>query len=191
MTLTWPGNLWMPRRGLQNSDFFAVWFLVGYTSRSLAILFLCARDHWAVGMPGLESLKLRINRNGDVNDLNVPRPIVTLEEFFEGNEDFGSIGYNFYPDQPAPPEFYELFQRIRERPDVANVLVEVSMQEMPDEWPSTDTVWILTSKTWRHGWANDSRLMNFGMAGPITSFESQSMCLCIVARWAFGGIDAA
>ena len=96
-------------------------------------------------MGALETLKARINRNGDVNDPDVPRPIVTLEEFFDGNDDYGSIGYNFYPDQPAPSEFYDLFKRIRGRPDVADVLVEVSQQEMPDEWPSTDTVWILTS----------------------------------------------
>jgi hypothetical protein len=96
-------------------------------------------------MAALEILKARINRNGDINDPAVPRPIVTLEEFFEGNDDYGSIGYNFYPDQPAPSEFYDLFQRIRERRDVADVLVEVSQHEMPDEWPSTDTVWILTS----------------------------------------------
>ena len=96
-------------------------------------------------MTALEKLKARINRNGDVNDPDVPRPIVTLEEFFEGNSEYGSIGYNFYPDQPAPSEFYEVFKQIRERPDVADVLVEVSQQEMRDEWPSTDTVWILTS----------------------------------------------
>src|SRR5688500_8873122 len=96
-------------------------------------------------MATLETLNARINRNGDVNDPAVPRPIVTLEEFFEGNDDYGSIGYNFYPEQPAPSEFYDLFKRIRERPNVADVLVEVTQQEMPNDWPSTDTVWILTA----------------------------------------------
>jgi len=96
-------------------------------------------------MSRLDEVKSRINRNGDINDPDVPRPLLTLEEFFEGNDDFGSIGYNFYPDQPAPSEFYVLFKRIREKPEVANVLVEVSQHEIPDEWPSSDTIWIVTS----------------------------------------------
>jgi len=96
-------------------------------------------------MTSLERLKERIFRAGDINDPATARPLVSLEEFFDGNDDFGSIGYNFYPDQPAPSDFYELFKRIRSRPEVANVLVEVCQQEMPEEWPSTDTVWIITS----------------------------------------------
>lgn len=96
-------------------------------------------------MTPLELLSERINRNGDLDDDDVPRPLVTLEEFFEGNDDRGSIGYNFYPDQPKPAEFYALFKSIRDREDVADVRVEVSQQEMPDEWPSTDTVWVFTS----------------------------------------------
>lgn len=87
----------------------------------------------------------RINRNGDINEPATPRPLLTLEEFFEGNDDYGSIGYNFHQGQPAPAEFYKLFRRIRERPDVHTVLVQVTQHEMPDEWPSTDTVWVITS----------------------------------------------
>ena len=29
-------------------------------------------------------------------------PLVTLEEFFDGNNDYSSIGYNFPPPQPSP-----------------------------------------------------------------------------------------
>ncbi|MHC4474298.1 MAG: hypothetical protein ACYTEL_01550 [Planctomycetota bacterium] len=86
----------------------------------------------------------RINRNGDFNDPNVPRPFVTLEEFFEGNDDYGSIGYNFYPDQPAPAEFYRLFRRIRDKAEVDDVRVEVKDLEDPGGWPATDTIWIIT-----------------------------------------------
>ena len=32
----------------------------------------------------------RINRNGDINDTATPNPLVTLAEFFEGNNDPGS-----------------------------------------------------------------------------------------------------
>ncbi len=87
----------------------------------------------------------RINIHGDINDPTTPRPLVTLEEFFQGNEDYGSIGYNFYPDQPAPSEFYDLFLKIRSRADVADVKVQVNDQVEPTDWPSTDTIWIITS----------------------------------------------
>ncbi len=105
-------------------------------------------------MTPLERLQERIARAGDLADLATPRPLVSLEEFFEGNDDHGSIGYNFYPDQPAPSEFFEVFKRIRSRPEVSDVRVELCQHETPDEWPSTDTVWIITSapisevKTW-------------------------------------------
>jgi hypothetical protein len=74
-----------------------------------------------------------------------PIPLVTLEEFFQGNTDRGSIGYNFYPDQPPPAEFYALFIAIRKRPSVADVRVQISQHDDPAAWPVTDTVWIITS----------------------------------------------
>lgn len=92
-----------------------------------------------------DSRQRLLDRIGDINDFSLPRPLVTLEAFFEGNDDYGSIGYNFYPDQPAPSEFWQLFAKIRGRDDVADVLVQVMQQEDPDGWPSTDTVWIVTS----------------------------------------------
>jgi hypothetical protein len=96
-------------------------------------------------MTPLEKLTRRINRNGDINDPESPRPLLTLEEFFDANDDYSSIGYNLSPDQPAPAEFYALFRSIRERTNVADVLVEVSQHEDPAQWPSTDTVWIVTT----------------------------------------------
>ncbi len=98
-----------------------------------------------VSMEARQRLLARINRNGDINDPKVPRPLVTLEEFFEGNSDYGSIGYNFYPDQPAPSDFYHLFKAIRAKPEVTDVRVEVKDLEDPEGWPATDTVWIITS----------------------------------------------
>ncbi len=43
----------------------------------------------------LERLMKRINRNGNIKDRTTPRPLLTLEEFFIGNNDHASIGYNF------------------------------------------------------------------------------------------------
>lgn len=86
----------------------------------------------------------RMNRSGDVNDPATPRPLLTLEEFFEGNDDFGSIGYNL-PDQPSPAEFYSLLKEIRDRTDVADVRIEILDHPDPSAWPSSDTVWIITT----------------------------------------------
>jgi len=87
-----------------------------------------------------------LQRIGNINDFDRPRPLVTLEEFFEGNDDWGSIGCNL-PDQPSPTEFYRLFASIRKRPDVADVRVQVQEMEDPEGWPSTDTIWIITRAT--------------------------------------------
>ncbi|MDX2007253.1 MAG: hypothetical protein SFU83_18590 [Meiothermus sp.] len=73
-----------------------------------------------------------------------PAPLLTLEEFFEGNNDYGSIGCNL-PDQPSPQEFYQLFRQIRSREVVQNVLVQVHSQDDPDLWPFCDTTFLVTS----------------------------------------------
>jgi hypothetical protein len=85
-----------------------------------------------------------LTRIGNINDFEKPRPLVTLEEFFEGNGDPGSIGYNL-PDPPEPLDFFELLKAIRSRPEVSDVRVEVKDLEDPEGWPSTDTLWIITS----------------------------------------------
>jgi hypothetical protein len=94
-------------------------------------------------MTPLERITARVNRNGDVNDPTTPHPLLTLAEFFDGNQVAGSIGCNLTPT-PTPAEFYELFKGIAARPDVADIRVQVSMFDDP-EWPFSDTVWIITS----------------------------------------------
>ncbi len=84
-----------------------------------------------------------LQRIGDINDFDRPRPLVSLELFFEGNEDYGSIGYNL-PDPPEPRDFYDLLKELRDRDDVHDVLIEVKDLEDPDGWPSTDTIWFIT-----------------------------------------------
>ena len=50
------------------------------------------------------------------------RPVVTLEDFFEGNQDEASIGCNLV-DHPGVDRFYETLRGIRDRADVQDVLV--------------------------------------------------------------------
>lgn len=94
-------------------------------------------------MTPLEQITERVNRNGDVDDATTPRPLLTLEEFFEGNTLTGSICCNCTPT-PEPNEVYELLKRLRSRPDVADVRVQITMFDDPD-WPFSDTVWVVTS----------------------------------------------
>ena len=76
----------------------------------------------------------------------VPLPVVSLEDFFTGNKDYGSIGCNLSP-HPGPQFFFAKLKEIRSRDDVQDVLVEVSEVEESDEtmWPFSERVYILTS----------------------------------------------
>ena len=94
-------------------------------------------------MTPLDRITERVNRRGDVNDPATPRPLLTLAEFFEGNDVIGSIGCNIIPT-PKPAEFYDALKKIAARPDVAEVLVQVAMLDTP-EWPFSDVIWIITS----------------------------------------------
>ena len=73
-----------------------------------------------------------------------PGPTISPEDFFEGNDDMGSIGCNL-SDHPGVDNFYRIFERIRSRRDVQDVLVEI--KDLVDEhsWPFTDTIFVLTS----------------------------------------------
>jgi hypothetical protein len=70
---------------------------------------------------------------------------LSLEEFFEGNTDYGSIGCNL-SDSPGPEGFYQVLREIRSRPQVQDVLVEVREVDEEDEstWPFSDTLFVLT-----------------------------------------------
>ena len=91
-------------------------------------------------MNRLQELFNRIEaQNPDENEV-----VVSLDEFFAGNEDPASIGPNLGAEQPLIAEFYSVFQSIRDRPDVQDVLVRIT-ECIPDEWPFADTVYILSS----------------------------------------------
>ena len=69
--------------------------------------------------------------------------VLTIEEFFDGNTDVGSIGCNLTP-APALTEFRARLMAIRQRSDVQDVFVAVT-EDMGDEWPFSDHVFVLTS----------------------------------------------
>jgi len=71
--------------------------------------------------------------------------VVTLEDFFAGNNDRGSIGCNLGNAQPAISEFYSTLCDIRSKPSVQDVLVRICEYDNPSAWPYGDTVYVITS----------------------------------------------
>jgi hypothetical protein len=73
-----------------------------------------------------------------------PLPLVTLEEFFVGNDDYGSIGCNL--NLPGPQFFYENLKLIRSKSNVQDVLVEITEVEEgdPTMWPFSDRIYVFT-----------------------------------------------
>jgi|SRR5438105_1675068 len=94
-------------------------------------------------MSPLDRVTQRVTRLGDPDDPATPRPLLTVEEFFEGNECTGSIGCNL-PGEPRPGQFYSLFKSLAQRPDVRDIRIQVTAFDVP-EWPFSDTVFIVTS----------------------------------------------
>jgi hypothetical protein len=94
-------------------------------------------------MTPLERITERISREGDVNKASTRRPLLTLEEFFEGNEDDCSVWCNCIPP-PSIAESFALLKQIRSRAEVADVRVEVTQFDSPKEWPFSDIVWVIT-----------------------------------------------
>ena len=94
-------------------------------------------------MSSLKSITERVSRNGNPDDPSTPRPLLTLDEFFEGNDVVGSICCNLYPC-PEPPEVHRVLQEIERREDVSAVYVQITAFDDPS-WPFSDTVWVFTS----------------------------------------------
>ena|SRR5258708_4415339 len=85
-----------------------------------------------------------MTRLGDVSDFAIPRPLVTLEEYFTGNNDPSSIG-DVRIREFTPEQFFTALKALRDRADVYDVRVEVKAPKTPDGRPATDTIWIVTS----------------------------------------------
>lgn len=69
--------------------------------------------------------------------------LLSVAEFFEGNENPESIGWNL-PDPPSPQEFHRLLAGIAARPEVADIRIVVDDFD-PGTQPITEMIWIVTS----------------------------------------------
>lgn len=76
-------------------------------------------------------------------ELGETLPLVSLELFFEGNDDIGSMGCNLL-EHPGTEKFYHVLKEIRNRSNVQDVLVEI-MEYDEDTWPFSERVYIITS----------------------------------------------
>lgn len=94
-------------------------------------------------MTPLERITERVCRLGHPDGPDVPRPLVTIDEFFSGNSETGSIGCNL-SGEPTPEQFHTIFLDIARRPEVKDVRVQITAFDTP-EWPFSDTVYIMTS----------------------------------------------
>jgi hypothetical protein len=66
---------------------------------------------------------------------------VSIDEFFEGNNDDGSIGANIYPDPPSLADFYNTLKEIKKDSRTDELLVRIA--DIDDtEWFYTDMIYI-------------------------------------------------
>jgi hypothetical protein len=82
----------------------------------------------------LDDLLAEIDRQGGHAGDVGREPVISLELFFEGNDDPGSIGCNL-PDHPGVHHFYTVLRHIRDRADVHDVRIGITEVMSRDEWP--------------------------------------------------------
>ena len=119
-----------------------------------------------------------------------PPPVVSLEDFFAGNEDYGSIGCNL-SGHPGPRFFFEKLKEVWARPDVQDVLVEINEVEEGDEsmWPFSDRVYVLSSAAreevadWVAALMPDEVEEGFAYGGPPASAPELGVGMRAHAVW--------
>ena len=75
----------------------------------------------------------------------MPAPIVSLEDFFTGNDDAGSIGCN---TNHGGPLFFAPLKAIRDKPTVQDVLIEIyEVGDGETMWPFSERIYILSSSS--------------------------------------------
>ena len=80
-------------------------------------------------------------------------PVVPVDLFFEGNDDPASIAPNLEP-HPGVRTFERVLLEIRERPEVADVVLQID-EVMEGEWPYAQAAYVITTASAGdvHEWA--------------------------------------
>ena len=90
------------------------------------------------------ALKRRPSGFGELDQTQEITPALSIEEFFDGNEDLGSIGCNLDP-HPGIERFRSVFEQILNRTDVADVRLPVTEFIEGLDWPFVDNVIVVTA----------------------------------------------
>jgi hypothetical protein len=101
----------------------------------------------------MERVRARVDRLGPLGSAGVPAPLLTLPEFFDGNDDVGSILCHVVlsgvdedeDDAPAPQQVRAVLEQVRDRPEVCDVRVVVLEMDDPEFWPFAEQVLVVTS----------------------------------------------
>jgi len=90
-----------------------------------------------------------LNRIGDLANPATLVPVVTLEEFFEGNTFSESIDATTN-EKYDPQLLFSIFKQFREIEGIHDVFVEVKGTGNPDKWPTTNVIWVVAAADPRH-----------------------------------------
>ncbi|UWG96253.1 hypothetical protein LPY66_15355 [Dehalobacter sp. DCM] len=90
-----------------------------------------------------DDLIRKINTQKLIPEPSHSLPVVSLEDFFEGNTDESSIGCNLL-DHPGIEKFYSVLMTLRDKDCVQDILVEIYEVE-EDYWPFSERVYILSN----------------------------------------------
>ena len=83
-----------------------------------------------------QALKAELVGQGEI-------PIVSIEQFFDGNDDLGSIGCNL-AEHPGIDVFRDVLTGLLKRGDVEAVFALISeIDPGEDSWPFTDTILVV------------------------------------------------
>jgi len=90
---------------------------------------------------------IKIIKSEGPTSLDGLRRLVSLEDFFTGNDDIASIGCNL-PDHPGTRFFFQKLLEIRSKAGVDDVLVGITetSEDDPDPtmWPFSDRVYVVS-----------------------------------------------
>jgi hypothetical protein len=71
-------------------------------------------------------------------------PLLSLAQFFDGNEDVGSLGCNL-DEHPGLEKLRSKLQTIADNDQVEGIWFQISDSGRDNPWPFCDTVWVATS----------------------------------------------
>ena len=97
----------------------------------------------------MEHRKLLRDMIQQLDDPGSPLPIISLEQFFEGNEFLESI-VDESNTTYRPQILYSIFKRLREIDGIHDIYVEVKEIGHPEKWPIADTFWVVATADPRH-----------------------------------------